>query len=220
VRLALLLTPVAVMVVMTQVANALWADLVNTAPELLIALSSRNAFLVAVVGRISYWSYYLIGTVRLIAPDPFLFALGWFYGQAAIRWMEHRTPTFGKMMRTFEGWFVRFGHALVVVFPNNYVCVIAGAARMSPWVFGALNLVGTVGRLLVLAVVGDVFAAPIDWLLDLVARFRIPLLVVSILLVALTAGAELKRGGKELDALRELEEEGRSDGQGHDDERA
>jgi membrane protein DedA with SNARE-associated domain len=196
------------MVVMTQIADALWPDLVTSAPELLIALSARSRYLVLVAGRIPEWSYYLIGTVRLIAPDPFLFALGWLYGPAAIRWMERRTPTFGQMMRMFERYFGRFGHALVVAFPNNYICVIAGAARMNPWLFGILNLVGTVGRLIVIAVVGDVFQAPIDWVLDLVADYRIPLLVVSIALVVLTVAGEARRGGKEIDALRELEEDG------------
>ena len=206
--MALLLAPVAVMVVMTQIADALWPDLVTSSPELLIALSARSRYLVLVAGRISEWSYYLIGTARLIAPDPFLFALGWLYGPAAIRWMERRTPTFGQMMRAFERYFGRFGHALVLVFPNNYVCVIAGAARMSPWLFGVLNLVGTIGRLIVIAVVGDVFQAPIDWVLDLVAQYRIPLLVISIGLVLLTVANEARRGGKEIDALRDLEEEG------------
>ena len=196
------------MMVMTQIADALWPDLVTSAPELLIALSARSRYLVLVAGRIPEWSYYLIGSVRLIAPDPFLFALGWLYGPAAIRWMERRTPTFGQMMRTFERYFGRFGHVLVVLFPNNYICVIAGAARMSPWVFGALNVVGTVGRLAVIAVVGDVFQAPIDWVLDVVADYRIPLLVISIGLVLLTVANEARRSGKEIDALRELEEEG------------
>jgi membrane protein DedA with SNARE-associated domain len=202
------------MVVMTQIADALWPDLVTSAPELLIGLSARSRYLVLVAGRIPDWSYYLIGTVRLVAPDPFLFAVGWLYGAAAIRWMERRTPTFGQMMRTFERYFGRFGHALVVVFPNNYICVIAGAARMNPWVFGVLNVVGTIGRLVVIAVVGDVFQGPIDWVLDLVATYRIPLLVVSIALVLLTVANEARRGGKEIDALRELEEEGTSTGGG------
>jgi membrane protein DedA with SNARE-associated domain len=206
-RLALLLGPVAVMVVMTQIADALWPDLVNSAPELLIALSARNRYLVLVAGRIDDWAYYLIGTVRLIAPDPFLFALGWFYGPAALRWMERRTPTVGSMMRTVERLFVRFGHPLVVVIPNNYVSIIAGASRMSPWLFAFLNLTGTVGRLVLLAVVGDVFSSPIDSVLGWVADYRIPLLVISITIVAVGAAAEARRGRKELAALRLLEAE-------------
>jgi len=206
-QLALLLGPVAVMVVMTQVADALWPDLVTSAPELLISLSARNRYLVLVAGRIPEWSYFLIGTVRLIDPDPFLFALGWFYGPAALRWMERRTPTVGQIMRTVERYFVRFGHPLVVILPNNYVCVIAGAARMSPWLFGFLNLTGTVGRLVLVRIVGDVFQSPIDSVLGFVADYRIPLLVLSIGFVALGAANEARRGRKGITGLRELEEE-------------
>ena len=65
------------MVVMTQLADAFWPSLVDRAPELLIALSARNRYLVLVAGRIDEWAYFLIGTIRLMAPDPFLFALGW-----------------------------------------------------------------------------------------------------------------------------------------------
>lgn len=196
------------MVVMTQLADAFWPSLVDRAPELLIALSARNRYLVLVAGRIDEWAYFLIGTIRLMAPDPFLFALGWFYGPAALRWMETRTPTVGQLMRTVEKLFVRFGHPLVVVFPNNYVCVVAGAAGMSPWLFGFLNLTGTVGRLVVIRVVGDVFSGPIDTVLDWIADYRIPLLVISIVIVAVGAVAEARRGRRELAGLRRLEAEG------------
>lgn len=194
------------MVVMTQIADALWPDLVTSAPELLIALSSRNRYLVLVAGRIDVWAYYLIGTIRLMAPDPFFFAIGWFYGPAALKWMETRTPTVGSLMRSTEKLFVRFGHPLVVILPNNYVSVIAGASGMSPWLFGFLNLTGTVGRLVLVAWVGDVFQGPIDTVLGWVADYRIPLLVASIALVALGAANEARRGRKEIVGLRRLED--------------
>ena len=196
------------MVVMTQLADAFWPSLVDRAPELLIALSARNRYLVLVAGRIDEWAYYLIGTVRLIAPDPFLFALGWFYGPAALRWMETRTPTVGSIMRTVERLFVRFGHPLVVIIPNNYVCIVAGAAGMSPWLFGFLNLTGTVGRLVIIRIVGDVFSGPIDTVLGWIADYRIPLLIISVTIVAIGAAAEARRGRKELAALHLLEAEG------------
>ena len=158
-----------------------------------------------VVNRVDLWAYYLWGTLRLLLPDPFFFALGWFYGPAALRWMEKRTPTVGTMMRRLEGWFGKWGHPLVVLMPNNYVCLIAGASGMSPVLFAFLNVTGTVGRLVLLQIVGDVFSGPIDWFLDLVATYRIPLLVISVVIVAVMAGGELRRGRKEIEGLQELE---------------
>ena len=209
----LLLAPIAVMVAAGYVADALWPTLVEEHPLWLLGLSARNRYAVLVVNRVDLWAYYLVGTVRLLLPDPFFFALGWLYGPAAIRWMESRSPTIGATMRRLETWFVRWGHPLVLILPNNYVCLIAGAARMSIPVFIALNVTGTVGRLLLLQIVGDVFSGPIDTLLGWIADYRIPLLVISILVVVVMAGSEVRRGRKDIEGLHELER-GDSDADG------
>jgi len=203
--LALLIAPIAVMIACGYVADALWPTLVEDHPLWLLGLSPRNRYVVLVVNRIDLWVYYLVGTARLVLPDPFFFALGWFYGPAALRWMEQRTPTVGSVMRRLERWFVRWGHPLVVLIPNNYVCLIAGAAGMSPWLFAFLNVTGTVGRLLFLQIIGDVFSGPIDTVLGWIADYRIPLLVVSVVAVAITVGGELRRGRREIQGLQELE---------------
>jgi membrane protein DedA with SNARE-associated domain len=194
------------MVVAGYTADALWPDLVNSNPLLLISLSAKNRYLVLVVNHLASVSYYVVGSLRLLLPDPFFFALGWFYGEAALKWMERRTPTTGRYMRAVEGWFGKWGAPLVVLFPNNYVCLVAGAAKMRPIKFAALNIVGTIGRLLMLQIVGDVFAGPIDSILGFIASWRIPLLVVSISLVAIFWISELRRGRKEIEAFRELED--------------
>lgn len=205
-HLTLLIAPIIAMVVAGYTADALWPDLVNSNPLLLISLSAKNRYLVLVVNHVSLWSYFGVGTLRLLLPDPFFFALGWFYGEAALKWMERRTPTTGRYMRAVEGWFGKWGAPLVVLFPNNYVCLVAGAAKMRPIKFAALNIVGTIGRLFMLQIVGDVFAGPIDSILGFIASWRIPLLVVSISLVAIFWISELRRGRKEIEAFRELED--------------
>lgn len=205
-HLVLLLAPIVVMIAAGYVADALWPSLVESNPLLLITLSAKNRYLVLVVNHVETWAYYVIGTVRLLLPDPFFFALGWLYGDAALHWMERRTPTVGRLMRTLEGWFAKWGDPLVVLFPNNYICTIAGAARMSPVRFATLNVIGTIGRLLMLQVIGDVFAGPIDSILEFVAHWRIPLLVLTISLVVISWLLELRNGRSELDALHEFED--------------
>lgn len=194
------------MVICGSIADALWPTLVESNPRLLIGLSARNRYLVLVVNQISVGWYYLIGTLRLLAPDPFFFLLGWFYGPAALRWMERRTPTVSTFMVRLERWFGRFSWPLVLMFPNNYVCLIAGVARMSPVVFICLDIVGTLGRLLMLQVIGDVFAGPLDAFLGFVATWRIPILLVTVGLVAFSVIGELRRGDREMDALHDLED--------------
>ena len=82
-HLALLIGPIAVMVAMGYVADALWPTLVEQHPLWLLGLSARNRYAVLVVNRVDLWAYYLLGTGRLLLPDPFFFALGWMYGPAA-----------------------------------------------------------------------------------------------------------------------------------------
>ena len=205
-HLILLIVPILAMVVAGYIADALWPDLVNSNPLLLIGLSAKNRYLVLVVNHVSSVWFFVIGTLRLLLPDPFFFALGWFYGEAALNWTERRTPTTGRYMRTVEGWFGKWGAPLVVVFPNNYVCLVAGAARMNPIKFAALNIVGTIARLVMILFVGDVFSGPIDSILGFIANWRIPLLVVSISLVAIFWISELRRGRKEIEAFRELQD--------------
>ncbi|MEX1217129.1 MAG: hypothetical protein WEA11_01260 [Acidimicrobiales bacterium] len=205
-RLTMLIAPIVVLIIAGYTADALWPDLVNSNPELLISLSSKNRYLVLVVNNIEPLAFFLIATIRLLLPDPFFFAIGWFYGAAALRWMERRTPTTGRYMRSAEGWFGKWGAPLVMIFPNNYICLIAGAAKMSPFRFAALNIVGTIGRLLMITAIGDVFAGPIDSVLGFVANWRLPLLAISIGLVVLFWIGELRRGSKEIDAFRELED--------------
>ena len=205
-HLTLLIVPILAMVVASYIADALWPDLVTNNPLLLIGLSAKNRYLVLVVNHVSTLWFFVIGTLRLLLPDPFFFALGWFYGEAALTWMERRTPTTGRYMRTIEGWFGKWGAPLVVLFPNNYMCLIAGAAKMHPVKFAALNIVGTVARLTMILFVGDVFSGPIDSILGFIANWRIPLLVMSISLVAIFWISELRRGRKEIDAFRELED--------------
>lgn len=194
------------MVICGYIADALWPTLVESNPLLLIGLSAKNRYLVLVVNNVASVWYYLIGTLRLLAPDPLFFLIGWFYGQAALRWMERRTPTIGSFMARLERWFPRLSWPLVLMFPNNYVCLIAGAARMSPVLFITLDIIGTLGRLLMIQVIGDVFAGPVDSFLGFVATWRIPILIVTIGLVALSTVGEFRRGNREMDALHDLED--------------
>jgi hypothetical protein len=82
---------------------------------------------------------------------------------------------------------------------------------MSPWLFAGLNIVGTAGRLFMIQILGDVFSGPISSVLGFVSTWRVPLLVVSIGLVAFTSLGELRRGKREITELEILEHSGEVD---------
>ena len=181
--------------------------LVDHHPLWLIALNARNRNLVLVVNHVDALSYYVVGTFRLLLSDPLFYLLGYFYGDASIKWMERQAPTYGRMMRSAEKWFGVAAYPLVFIAPNNYICLFAGAAGMSIPTFLFLNVTGTIARLWVIQVVGNIFDKPIDAVIRFIQDYRVPLLVLSVLLVVFTIWNERRQGEGELEGLRHLEEE-------------
>lgn len=206
-HLVLITAPIIVLLIASNLGNALFPSLVTNHPLLLIALNPSNRNFIFVAGRVDPFSYYLVGTVRLLAPDPFFFLLGRWYGEAAILWMERRTPTYGQLMRTLERWFAKARWPLVTTIPNNPVCLLAGASAMAVTVFVVLDVVGTIGRLVLLRVVGRAFQAPIDWLLHLISEYRLPLLALTIAAVGFSMVREWRAGTSEIEQLIELDPE-------------
>lgn len=203
--LTLVVAPLIVMVAAGYVAGAFWPEWVNSRPLLLIMLSSQNRYLILVVNQLDAWSYYLVATIRLLLPDPFFYVLGYWYGDAAVRWMENRTATVGNLLRWLEHAFAKWGHPLVFLFPNNPICLLAGAARMRVWVFALLNVSGTITRLILIAIIGEALQRPIDAVLDFIARYRVPLIFASVLVVVFTMWSETRQGTSEIEQLRSLE---------------
>jgi len=108
-------------------------------------------------------------------------------------------------MRSLENAFARFGHVLVLIMPNNPVCLIAGAAHMRRSVFWTLNVVGTIGRLIVMYWIGATFQDAVDAILDFISRYRVQLLVVSFVLVGFNLWREWRAGNSEIQQLLDLE---------------
>jgi membrane protein DedA with SNARE-associated domain len=205
--LSLVVGPLIAMVAAGYVAGATWAQLVDNHPLALIMLSAQNRYLILTVNQLDPASYYIVGTLRLLLPDPFFYLLGYWYGDAAVRWMESRTATIGNMLRWLETAFRRWGHPLVFCFPNNPICLFAGAARMNVVVFAVLNIAGTIARLILIAILGNQLQEPIDAVLDFIARYRTLIIVASVVFVGFTMWTETRKGTSEIEQLRGLERE-------------
>jgi membrane protein DedA with SNARE-associated domain len=204
--LKLLVAPVIFLVICSNVANVMWPTLQEDHPLLLIALSSINRYLILVSDQLDAVSYYGVGTLRLLVSDPLFFLLGYWYGDRALAWMDQKAPTYGPMLRRAQHVFGRAAWPLVVIAPNNFICLFAGAAGMRIGMFFALNLVGTVGRLYLIRRLGETFASPIDRFQDLVGEYRWWFVAASAVLVAISLRGEVSKGG-ELDQLVHIDEE-------------
>lgn len=205
--LTLLIAPIIGLIIASNVGDALATTLAPTHPLTLVALNSRNRNLVLVTNQLDALSYYGVATLRLLLSDPLFFLLGYWYGESAVTWMEARTRTFGSTMRQLERWFGRGGAVLVFLAPNNIVCLLAGAAGMKLRTFVIANVAGTLVRLYLIRRVGEAFDAPIQDLLGFLSDYRVPLLVLSVLLVGATSLWELRRGEGELEAVLHIDDE-------------
>jgi membrane protein DedA with SNARE-associated domain len=189
------------------VGDSLLSYLVDRHPAWFIALNSRNRNLVLAKPYLDWWTFFGIGLVRLLVSDPLFFLLGRWYGDAGVRWIEHRSPTYGPMARAAERFFGKAAYPLVAIAPNNYVCLFAGAGGMSLPVFFALNIGGTVVRLVLLWFASDVVEAPLDWVRELITENRLPVLVLSVAVVGVTLWMDQRSGGTEVGGLLHIDEE-------------
>jgi membrane protein DedA with SNARE-associated domain len=203
----LIVVPIIVLVIASNVGDALAPTLVDRHPLLLIMLNARNRNLVLVTNSVDAVPYYVVGTLRLLISDPLFYLLGWFYGDAAVRWMERKAPTYGRFMRAAEKYFALAAYPLIFIAPNNYICLFAGAAGMPLVAFFVVNISGTITRLYLLRVVGDIFEGPIQSVLDFIKDYRIPLLIITVAIVLVSVWNEHRLGKGEITSLTHLEEE-------------
>jgi membrane protein DedA with SNARE-associated domain len=214
----LIVAPLVVLTIIANIGDALAPSLVDRHPLLLIAMNARSRNLALTTNLLDPLPYYAVGFFRLLLSDPLFYLLGYFYGDAAVKWVERNTRTLGGQLRWVEKKFGRWGVPLVFAFPNNWICLFAGAARMRPAVFLAANISGTILRLWIIRVLGKTFEGPIDWILEFIAEYRLPLLALSIGAVAFTFFSERRSGKGELAGLTHLPDE--LEGTGHDADEA
>lgn len=190
--------------------DLLLAQLVDKNPVALIALNPRNRNLILATNELDAATFYLVGFFRLVFSDPVNFLLGFWFGDRAISWTERRSRTYGPLIRDGEEWFRKLSYPLIFLAPNNIICALAGATGVRAGVFAFLNITGTLFRLVMIRLVGETLESPIGSVVDFIARYRTPILIISALGVAWTVFGEFRGDNTELGSLRHLadDEEG------------
>lgn len=153
----------------------------------LLMLNSSNKYLLATSVLTDVVPFAAIAFVRLMAPDPLFYALGFVYRGRALRWARQVFPGMDPVFDQFEsqgGATRNLLDVAVFVAPNNPVCLLAGIAAM-PWRrFLALAAVGTITRIALMRAIGMLFEDQIQDVLDLVARYQRWFTLASVLAVA------------------------------------
>ena len=141
----------------------------------LLALNSSNKYLLATSVLTDWAPYASIALVRLMAPDPLFYLLGFVYRLKALHWARQVFPGMDPIFDQFEGQGGATRRVLdgaVFIAPNNPVCLLAGVAAM-PWRrFLALAVTGTVARIALMRGIGLAFEEQITDVLDVVARYQ------------------------------------------------
>ncbi len=170
------------LVIANNVGNAAWASWINERPLLLVAFNASNKYLIGTTPNTGFIEVLVVGTARLMAPDPLFYALGYLYRDRAVHWARRAFATSGQLfdaLESGEGSFSRLLDALVFIMPNNPVCLIAGVTAMPIRRFLTLALTGTFARIGLMRWIGAVFSEEIEDLLDVVARYQRWLLAAS-----------------------------------------
>jgi membrane protein DedA with SNARE-associated domain len=212
VPLPVLLVPIIGAMVVAMIGDVIGPSLINEHPLWQITVNPRNRWLLLAASQVAALPFFIVGFVRLVAIDPIFYVMGLQHGDAALRWAERKLGDDAGLVRTVERWFGRAAPVVVLVAPNGYVCLLAGATGMRVRTFLALNMIGTVGRLTLFLVAGAAFRDQLLDVLEFIQRYQWWLVALSLLIVSLQArrrraSGALESVGTMQHELEELEEE-------------
>jgi membrane protein DedA with SNARE-associated domain len=176
--------------------------LITSHPLLQIALNPRNRWLLLATPQIGAVPFYIVGFLRLVSTDPIGYVLGYQYGDRAVSWAEKQMGDTSGVIKMVQRGFGRVAPLVILIMPSFYWCVLAGAARMRVRTFVILNIIGTIGRLILFRLAGHAFRDQLQDVLSFVQRYQWWLVGVSFIVVAITVW---RSGG--IDTPDELAEE-------------
>ena len=184
------------LVVCTNIANIFFARWVKTQPEQLIMLSSRNRYLIGVVGAgISPVAYAVIATARLTLAAAVCHFLGRAYGDQALRWFTRFLGMTPEAVNRFEQQYRTAEVVLIPIFVgSNIVFVLSGMVNTRWRRIVPLLLIGIAGRLALLWWLAKQFESEVKSVIDFLQRYQIPIIIGSVVLVIVTNLANIRRG--------------------------
>jgi membrane protein DedA with SNARE-associated domain len=171
-----------VLTVLGAVGSALTPTLAVRHPLLLIALEARDRNLL-LARHVAFVPFLVLGTVRRLASDPFFYLLGRHHGDAGVRWLERHGG--GALVRWTERAFRRAAYAMLILFPGAVVCALAGDVGIPVKTFSILIVVRTVVAVVLIRMLGNALATPIDDVLRFFDRWTLTATVASGAAVAL-----------------------------------
>ncbi len=205
--LTLFLIPVTVLAVAGIVANAIFPTLIADAPYLIPAMTTRADRLLLSAPLMPGEVFLSVAFLRELIGDPLFYLFGRRYGDVGIRWIEKRSGPNARVVHTVERAFRRGAYVVVAVWPINVVCLLAGATKMRPVPFFALNITGTIVRITLIFFLGDLLSEPLTDIASFIGRYQWYLTPITFVIVAMSLWRQRRKGRRPIESVGELQAE-------------
>jgi hypothetical protein len=184
------------LVICSNVASAVWARWVNTNPEGLLLLSSRNRYLaLTLAAGVSIPFYVVIGFLRIGVAFVVCHLVGRAYRDSVMSWFVKYLGIANESMNAFQRGFDKAEWALIPFFAgSNIVAALSGVKRTPPAKMLTLLAIGIAGRLTLMWWLARTFEDQLVDFLEFLQRYQWWAVGISILLVVLVNGRNLRRG--------------------------
>ena len=140
------------LVVCTNVAGATWAKLLESSPETLLVLSSRNRYLVLALGAdVSPFAYWGIGFIRIASAFLLCHLIGRAYSATALTWFIKYLGVTPEALEQFDRMFYRAEWFIIPFFAgSNLIAALSGIHHTPLRRLLILLSIGIIGRLLLI----------------------------------------------------------------------
>jgi hypothetical protein len=183
------------LVICTNIANGVWSRWVETDPEFLLMLSSRNRYLAfTLAAGIPMLAYVVIATIRIGLAFVVCHLIGRSYEDVALSFFKRYLGFTDEAEAAFERGFEKAEWALIPIFSgSNIVAVLSGVRRTPISKMLGLLALGIAGRLALMWWLARTFETQLVDILEVVARYQVWVIVGSVALVVLVNVKNLRR---------------------------
>jgi hypothetical protein len=184
------------LVVCTNVANVVWPSWSERRPAALLALSSRQRYLVlAIGGGISPLAYVVVATTRQALAFVVCHLVGRAYREQALSWFTRYLGVSPEALATYNRGFTTAEIGLVPFFVgSNIVAVLTGIHRTPPARLAVLLAIGIAARLALMWWLAKTFESQLLDVLGFVQRYQWWAIGLSLALVVLVNVRNFRRG--------------------------
>ncbi len=175
------------LVIATNIASGVWARWVETNPEALLMLSSRNRYLaLTLAAGVPVAVYAVIGFLRIAAAFVVCHMIGRAYHDDAIGWFRKYLGVSQETVDTFNRGFTKAEWILIPFFAgSNIVAALSGVHRTPPARLAALLSVGIAARLALMWWLARTFESQLVDFLGWLQRYQWWAVGISIAVVML-----------------------------------